>query len=52
MAAIENYRQIIKQLLTKYAQIPTSESGIKNQILFDKVKFCVETGFVSNMSKK
>ena len=35
MAAIDKYRQIIKQLLTEYAEIPTAESGIKNQIIFD-----------------
>ncbi|NEQ73224.1 MAG: XisI protein [Okeania sp. SIO2C9] len=35
MDTIENHRQIIKQLLTEYAQIPTTESGIENKTLFD-----------------
>ncbi|NEP07383.1 MAG: hypothetical protein F6K34_22855 [Okeania sp. SIO4D6] len=35
MDTIENYRQIIKQLLTEYAEIPTTESGIENQTIFD-----------------
>ncbi|MGK7922158.1 MAG: XisI protein [Trichodesmium sp.] len=35
MATIEKYCQIIKQLLTEYAEIPTTESGIENQTIFD-----------------
>ncbi len=35
MAAIENYRQIIEQLLTEYAQNQTTEIDIKNKIIFD-----------------
>jgi XisI protein len=35
MATLENYRQIVKQLLREYAQIPTSESEVQNETIFD-----------------
>ncbi len=38
MASINNYREIVKQLLTEYAQLPTFDSQVKNQTIFDLVQ--------------
>jgi len=35
MDSLNNYRQLVKQLLTEYAEIPVFESGIQNEIIFD-----------------
>jgi hypothetical protein len=35
MAALENYRQIIKNLLTEYAQLATPSDEIQNEVIFD-----------------
>jgi|SRR4028118_2212243 hypothetical protein len=35
MASLENYRKIVKQLLTEYAQIPASDNEVQNETIFD-----------------
>jgi hypothetical protein len=35
MDSLNNYRQLVKQLLTEYAEIPVFDSGTKNKIIFD-----------------
>ncbi|WP_204105467.1 MULTISPECIES: XisI protein [Spirulina sp. CCY15215] len=35
MASLENYRNIVRQLLQDYAEIPTSDENIQNETLFD-----------------
>jgi hypothetical protein len=35
MDSLNNYRKLVKQLLTKYAEIPVFDSGIQNEIIFD-----------------
>lgn len=35
MAPLENYRQIVKKLLTEYAQLPTPRDEIQNEVIFD-----------------
>ena len=35
MAALEDYRQIVKKLLTEYAQLPTPSDEIQNEVIFD-----------------
>ena len=35
MDSLNNYRQLVKQLLTEYAEIPVFDSGTKNEIIFD-----------------
>ena len=35
MAVLEDYRQVVKQLLTEYAQLPTSSDEIQNEVIFD-----------------
>jgi hypothetical protein len=34
MESLNNYRKIVKQLLTEYAEIPVFDSGIQNEIIF------------------
>jgi len=38
MAPLDQYRQLVKQLLTDYAQMPTLDSEICNETLFDSEK--------------
>ena len=35
MESLNNYRKIVKQLLTEYAEIPVFDSGIQNEIIFN-----------------
>jgi hypothetical protein len=35
MASLENYRNLVKQILTEYSQIPPSDSGVENATIFD-----------------
>ena len=35
MDSLNNYRKLVKQLLTEYAEIPVFESGIQNEVIFD-----------------
>jgi len=35
MAALEDYRQIVKKLLSEYAQLPTPSNEIQNEVIFD-----------------
>jgi hypothetical protein len=35
MDSLNNYRKLVKQLLTEYAEIPVFDSGIQNEIIFD-----------------
>jgi hypothetical protein len=35
MASLENYRKLVKQLLTEYAQIPTRNSEVQDETIFD-----------------
>lgn len=35
MATLENYRQIVRQLLQDYAEISASDENVKNKTLFD-----------------
>ena len=35
MDSLNNYRQLVKQLLTEYAEIPVFDNGTKNEIIFD-----------------
>ena len=35
MDSLNNYRKLVKQLLTEYAEIPVFDSGTKNEIIFD-----------------
>ncbi|MFB2969432.1 XisI protein [Aerosakkonema sp. BLCC-F183] len=35
MAALENYRQLVKQLMSEYASFSTFDSGIENETIFD-----------------
>lgn len=35
MDSLNNYRQLVKQLLSEYAEIPVFDSGIQNEIIFD-----------------
>jgi hypothetical protein len=35
MAALEDYRQIVKKLLTEYAQLPTPSDKIQNEVIFE-----------------
>jgi hypothetical protein len=35
MDSLNNYRKLVKQLLTEYAEIPVFDSGSQNEIIFD-----------------
>jgi len=35
MDSLNNYRKLVKQLLSEYAEIPVFDSGIQNEIIFD-----------------
>lgn len=35
MASLENYRQLVKQLLTEYARVPALDSEVQNETIFD-----------------
>ncbi|MEG4235769.1 XisI protein [Microcoleus sp. Pol11C3] len=35
MDSLNNYRKLVKQLLTEYAEIPVFDSGTQNEIIFD-----------------
>ena len=35
MDSLNNYRKLVKQLLTEYADIPVFDSGIQNEVIFD-----------------
>ena len=35
MDSLNNYRKLVKQLLTEYAEIPVFDSAIQNEIIFD-----------------
>ena len=35
MATLEDYRQIVRQLLQEYSEIPASDKNIQNETLFD-----------------
>jgi hypothetical protein len=35
MDSLNNYRELVKQILTEYAEIPVFDSGIKNETIFD-----------------
>ena len=35
MDSLNNYRQLVKQLLTEYAEIPVFDSGTQNETIFD-----------------
>jgi hypothetical protein len=35
MDSLSNYRQLVKQLLTEYAEIPVFYSGTQNETIFD-----------------
>ena len=35
MDSLNNYRKLVKQLLTEYAEIPVFDSGIQNERIFD-----------------
>ena len=35
MASLENYRNLVKQILTEYGQISPSDSGVENTTIFD-----------------
>jgi hypothetical protein len=35
MDSLNNYRKLVKQLLTEYAEIPVFDSGLQNEIIFD-----------------
>jgi hypothetical protein len=35
MDSLNNYRKLVKQLLTEYAEIPVFDSSIQNEIIFD-----------------
>ena len=35
MDSLNNYRKLVKQLVTEYAEIPVFDSGIQNEIIFD-----------------
>lgn len=35
MGSLENYREIVKQLLSKYAQLPTADNDVRNETIFD-----------------
>ena len=38
MASVDDYRKLIKQLLTKYAQLPTVDNKVENETIFDSAK--------------
>ena len=33
--SLNNYRKLVKQLLSEYAEIPVFDSGIQNEVIFD-----------------
>jgi hypothetical protein len=35
MDSLNNYRKLVKQILTEYAEIPVFDSAIKNETIFD-----------------
>jgi hypothetical protein len=35
MDSLNNYRKLVKQLLSEYAEIPVFDSGSQNEIIFD-----------------
>ena len=35
MDSLNNYRKLVKQLLTEYAEIPVFDSDIQNKVIFD-----------------
>ena len=35
MDSLNNYRKLVKQLLTEYAELPVFDSGLQNEIIFD-----------------
>lgn len=35
MDSLNNYRKLVKQILSEYAEIPVFDSGIQNEIIFD-----------------
>ncbi|MEG5042738.1 MULTISPECIES: XisI protein [unclassified Microcoleus] len=35
MDSLNNYRQLVKQILTEYAEIPVFDSATQNEIIFD-----------------
>jgi hypothetical protein len=35
MDSLNNYRKLVKQLLSEYAEIPVFDSAIQNEIIFD-----------------
>ena len=35
MASLENYRKLVKQIITEYGQIPPSDSEVQNTTIFD-----------------
>lgn len=35
MDSLNNYRQLVKQMLTEYAEIPSFDSGTQNETIFD-----------------
>ena len=35
MDSLNNYRKLVKQLLTEYAEIPVFDSRTQNEIIFD-----------------
>ena len=35
MDSLNNYRKLVKQLLTEYAEIPVFDGGTQNEIIFD-----------------
>lgn len=35
MDSLNNYRKLVKQLLTEYAEIPVCDSGTQNATIFD-----------------
>jgi hypothetical protein len=35
MDSLNNYRKLVKQLLTEYTEIPVFDKGTQNEIIFD-----------------
>ena len=35
MDSLNNYRKLVKHILTDYAEIPVFDSGIQNEVIFD-----------------